>query len=101
MEDNSTQPQNPQQQTIIIEREPQQKNGLGLAGFILALVGVFLDWIPVIGWLLWLLGAIFSIIGLFRQPRGFAIAGTVLSFLGFIVLLFVLGVFAAAVGLSL
>ena len=101
MEDNTTQAQTPQQQTIIIEREPQQKNGLGLAGFILALVGLFLDWIPVLGWLIWLLGAIFSIIGLFKQPRGFAIAGTIISFLGFIILLLVLGVFAAAVGLSL
>ena len=74
MEDNTT--QNPQPQTIIIEREPQQKNGLGLAGFILSLLGLFLDWIPVLGWLIWLLGAIFSIIGLFKEPRGFAIAGT-------------------------
>lgn len=98
---NSNPNPNPQPQTIIIEREPEQKNGLGLAGFILALIGLFLDWIPVLGWLIWLLGAIFSIIGLFKQPRGFAIAGTILSFLGFIILLLVLGVFAAVAGLSL
>lgn len=99
MEENTTQTQNPQQQTIIIEREPQQKNGLGLAGFILALIALFLDWIPLIGWVLWLLGAIFSIIGLFKQPRGFAIAGFVISFFGLIILLVVLGVFAAALAL--
>ena len=101
MEETTTPNPNPQPQTIIIEREPEQKNGLGLAGFILALIGLFLDWIPVLGWLIWLLGAIFSIIGLFKQPRGFAIAGTILSFLGFIILLLVLGVFAAVAGLSL
>lgn len=99
MEEKTTQTQNPQQQTIIIEREPQQKNGLGLAGFILALIALFLDWIPLIGWVLWLLGAIFSIIGLFKQPRGFAIAGFVISFFGLIILLVVLGVFAAALAL--
>lgn len=99
MEENTTQTQNPQQQTIIIEREPQQKNGLGLAGFILALIALFLDWIPLIGWVLWLLGAIFSIIGLFKQPRGFAIAGFVISFFGLIILLVVLGVFASALAL--
>lgn len=96
MEENTTRTQNPQQQTIIIEREPQQKNGLGLAGFILALIALFLDWIPLIGWLLWFLGAIFSIIGLFKKPRGFAIAGFVISFFGLIALLVALGVLAAA-----
>ena len=73
MEENTSQPQ-----TIIIERTADEKNGLGLAGFILAIVALFLDWVPFIGWLLWLLGAIFSIIGLFKRPRGFAIAGFVI-----------------------
>lgn len=99
MEENTPQTQNPQPQTIIIEREPQQKNGLGLAGFILALVALFLDWIPVFGWLLWLLGAVFSTIGLFKQPRGFAIAGFIISFFGLIILLIALGVLAAALTL--
>ena len=39
-----------------------QKNGLGTAGFVLALIGIFLGWIPVLGWLVWFLGVIFSII---------------------------------------
>lgn len=91
MEENTSQPQ-----TIIIERAADEKNGLGLAGFILAIVALFLDWVPFIGWLLWLLGAIFSIIGLFKRPRGFAIAGFVISFFGFIILLIALGVLAAA-----
>ena len=54
-------------------------NGMGTAGFVLSLVGVFLGWIPLIGWLIWLLGAIFSFIGLFRAPRGLAVAGTIIS----------------------
>lgn len=95
MEDST--PQTPQTQTVIVEREPEQKNGLGLAGFILALIALFLDWLPIIGWILWLLGAIFSTIGLFKKPRGFAIAGFVISFFGLILLLLALGVLAALV----
>ncbi|MBR4213650.1 MAG: hypothetical protein IKR82_06845 [Bacteroidales bacterium] len=95
MEDST--PQTPQTQTVIVEREAEQKNGLGLAGFILALIALFLDWLPIIGWILWLLGAIFSTIGLFKKPRGFAIAGFVISFFGLILLLLALGVLAALV----
>lgn len=98
MEDSTPNTPTPQPQTIIIEKE-SQKNGLGLAGFILALIALFLDWIPVIGWLLWLLGAIFSSIGLFKKPRGFAIVGFIISFFGLIILLIALGVLFAAAAL--
>ena len=39
---------------------------------------------------MWLLGLIFSIIGLNRQPRGLAIAGLVISLLGIAVILAVI-----------
>lgn len=74
----------------------QERNPLGTAGFILALIQLFLSWIPFIGWVLWVLGAIFSVVGLFRRPKGLAIAGTVISFIGLILIIF-LGV----VGLAL
>ena len=64
-----------------------QKNGLGTAGFVLALIGVFTSWVPALGWIVWLLGAILSVVGIFRVPRGLAIAGTVLSFIDLILLL--------------
>ena len=65
----------------------------------LALLALFLGWVPVLGWILWLLGLIFSVVGLFKTPRGFAIAGLVISLLGLILLLVVfagLGLAAAA-----
>ena len=85
-------------QTIIINHEaPKKSNGLGTAGFVLALLGLILCWIPVLDWILWLLGLIFSIIGVFRQPKGLAIAGLVISCLGLIILIVVLGAIGAAV----
>lgn len=54
---------------------PAQGNGLGVTGFVLALLGIFLFWVPFLGWLLWVLGLIFSAIGVFKTPRGLAIAG--------------------------
>ncbi len=81
---------------IIIEQQPQKKNRIGLAGFILALIALFTDWIPVIGWMVWVLGALFSIIGLFKKPRGFAIAGFIISFIGLILLVAVIGAIGMA-----
>ncbi len=66
-------------------------NGLGTAGFVLALIALFLGWIPVLGWILWLLGVIFSLIGVFRTPRGLSIAGLIISFIGVIALLCIFG----------
>ncbi|MFC2089714.1 hypothetical protein ACFLT1_02975 [Bacteroidota bacterium] len=67
----------------------KQKNGLGVAGFILALVALFLGWIPIVGWILWVLGLVFSAIAVFKKPRGFAIAGLAISLIGVILLLVV------------
>ncbi|MCR2035407.1 zinc ribbon domain-containing protein [Adlercreutzia mucosicola] len=72
-----------------------QKNGLGTAGFVLALIGVFTSWVPALGWIVWLLGAILSVVGIFRVPRGLAIAGTVLSFIDLILLLAVVSACSA------
>ncbi len=68
-----------------------QKNGIGTAGFVLALIGIFLGWVPILGWIDWFLGAVLSIIGIFRTPRGLAIAGTVLSFIDLILLMTLFG----------
>lgn len=60
--------------TIIIQ--PRRSNGLGTAGFILALIAMLGCWIPVLSWILWALGFLFSFIGIFKSPRGLAIART-------------------------
>ncbi|MBD5225122.1 MAG: EscU/YscU/HrcU family type III secretion system export apparatus switch protein [Bacteroidales bacterium] len=62
----------------------QESNGIGTAGFVLALVSFFGFWLPYVGGLTWLLGLIFSIIGVNRPPRGLAIAGLVISLVGFV-----------------
>ncbi|MDD5779735.1 MAG: hypothetical protein PUD40_01590 [Bacteroidales bacterium] len=80
---------------MIIQNTPHRSNGLGTAGFVLALLGLILCWIPILDWLLWFLGALFSFIGVFKAPRGLAIAGLVISFIAFIVLVILLGVIAA------
>ena len=74
-----------------------KSNGMGVAGFVLALLGVIFIWVPALNWILWLLGLIFSIIGVCRAPRGLAIAGLVLSAIYLIILFVVISaLFAAA-----
>lgn len=54
----------------------------------LALVAALLGWIPVLGWILWIIGLILSFVGvLLKKPRGLAIAGLVISVVDFILLL--------------
>ena len=88
------------QPTFVIQQAPAASNAMGTAGFIIASVTIFLFWIPVLGWILWLLGLIFSGIGVTRKPKGLAIAGLVISLIGLILLIVVLGLFAAAVALD-
>lgn len=91
----SAQPQAPQQVTHVIV-QGKKSNGLGTAGFVCALVSIFLCWIPFVNFILWFLGLIFSFIGMFKSPRGLAIAGFILSILGIIIGL----VLVAALGLA-
>ncbi len=77
-----------------------QKNSMGVAGFVLALVALLTSWIPVLGWIIWLLGLIFSIIGVTRKPKGLAIAGLIISLIGVIILITFVGALGALVGLS-
>lgn len=64
-------------------------NAIGLAGFITSIVGI------VSCGVLSPIGLILSFIGLFKRPRGFAVAGTIIGFigsLGIIIVLLVVGV---------
>lgn len=77
----------------------QKSNGFGTAGFalaILAIVVALFSMIPFaivicapIAFALCLLGAIFSILGLLKRPRGMAVAGIIISVVGFFVTLFI------------
>lgn len=66
-------------QTILVREQRYKSNGLGTAGFITSLLGLLLSWIPVLGWILWLVGALLSLIGVFKSPRRLAITGLILS----------------------
>lgn len=79
------QPQAQQNQTTVIVNGGKS-NGFGTAGFVFALLAFFICWVPVVDIIVWFLGALFSFIGLFKAPRGLAIAGFIISFIGIIIL---------------
>ncbi|SKB70642.1 hypothetical protein SAMN05660776_2602 [Salegentibacter holothuriorum] len=82
-------PENDSQgQTIVVNPRQNNSNGTGTAGFVLALIALFLGWIPLLGWILWLLGLVLSFVGLFNKPNGLAIAGLIISLIGVALLIF-------------
>ncbi len=62
-----------------------RSNGLGVAGFVMAVISIFIGWIPFIGAIPLGLAILFSIIALFRSPRGLAIAGLIVSGIALVV----------------
>jgi hypothetical protein len=81
--------QNPlrENQTIVINPSAA-KNWIGTAGLVLAIITIFLGWVPVSGHILWILGFIFSFAGMFKKPKGLAIAGLVISLIGLILIIY-------------
>lgn len=55
---------------------PPPQNGIGLAGFVVSLVGLFFCGIPAV------FGVLISLIGLTKTPKGFATAGLVIGLVG-------------------
>ena len=88
-------------QTIIINQQEKESksNGLGIAGFALAIIALFVGWVPILGWMVWALGLILSFVGAFKSPKGMAIAGLIISLIGIILLLVVLARIGAALAL--
>lgn len=83
-------------QTVVVNTVVERKgNGPGTAGFVFAILGIVVSWVPVVSWIGWSLGVLFSFIGLFKKPRGLAIAGIVLSFIDVIAILAIAGVLSA------
>lgn len=78
----ATQPQpqpQPQPQRIVYVHRVERKNKIGTAGFVFAMLALFFGAIPVLGWIFWLLGIIFSSVGLGRNPKGLSPAGLIVS----------------------
>lgn len=90
------------QQTVIIQQvePPKRSNGLGVAGFVLALIGLLFCWVPILNIILWILGLVFSFVGLFKKPRGLAIAGMCISCIAIIIMVSLVGLFATAIAAS-
>ena len=82
-------------QTIVVNQQSQNSNGVGTAGFVLALITLFLCWVPILNWILWGLGLILSFVGVFFKPRGLAIAGLVISLIALIIIIAVIATLAA------
>ena len=75
--------------TVIVEGG--RSNSMGIAGFIIALLGLIFCLVPIVNLLLWFLGLVFSFVGLFKAPRGMAIAGFVLSFVIIFIIIATMG----------
>ena len=74
------------------------KNGIGIAGFVLSIIAVFSSTVPVARWIVWILGFIFSIVGMTKKPRGWGVAGFIISIFGLLMVLFLAGVLIALIG---
>ena len=98
----SAQPNAQPVQTIPIIVSPQsapvkRTNGVAIAGFVLGIVSVVFCMVPGLGMILGLVGFILSLVGIKnknggKKVNGFAIAGTILSFIGMMALILSLGI---------
>ncbi len=83
-------------QTIIIKQEVSQKNGIGIAGFVMSITGLILCWVPIIKWLLLVPAFLLSFIGMFKKPSTLAIIGTIISALVIIIIMMIKASFVNA-----
>ena len=58
----------------------------------MSIIGLVLCWVPFADFILWFLGFLFSFIGMFKRPKGVAIAGLVISIVCLVVLIVIFSV---------
>ena len=76
------------QPVVAVPAQPRKSSGMAIAGLIMGIFTLIFCWVPVVSWILGLLGLIFSIIGIAKKnggAKGAAIAGLVLTILGAII----------------
>lgn len=95
------QPLENQTPRIVYVQRKEPKNKIGTAGFVFAMLSLFLGAIPVLGWIFWFLGIIFSSVGLGRKPKGLAPAGLIISIIALFVIIIVSVVFWYSIGEAL
>lgn len=70
----------------------EESNPCGVTGFVLSILSILFCWLPILSGILWLLGLIFSIVGMGKRPKELAVAGLVISLfflvIGLLVLIF-------------
>lgn len=74
----------------------KSKNGFGTAGLVLSILGLALFWVPIVDLILWFLGFLFSFIGMFKRPKGKAIAGLIISVISIVVIIIVYALYGTA-----
>ncbi len=77
-------------------RDVGTSNGAAIAGLTCAIAAILLSWVPPVGFVCWVGGLVFSIVGLKAanrgaSHRGVAIAGIVISLLGTVIVLLIIG----------
>lgn len=77
---------------VVSANQTEQKNVFGLVGMIVAIVALVFSMVPVLGWILWFFGELFSVIGLFKKPRTCAVIGFILSLMGLVLTLLLGGI---------
>ncbi len=86
----------PAQAAALHPQPVRQKNGPGSAGLVLSILGLVLCWVPIANLILWFLGLLFSFIGMFKRPKGKAIAGLVISIVCLVTLIVLFSVLGNA-----
>jgi hypothetical protein len=86
------------QRQVIVQHIERKTNGIGTAGFVIALISAVFFWLPIVSQILWFFGAIFSFIGMFKPSRGLAITGFIISFVNLIVILVIVLAFGLVLG---
>lgn len=78
---------------------PENRNNAGTAGFVLSLLALIFSWTPFVNLVLWLLGLIFSLVGLSKKPKGLAVAGLIISLISILVIILLIGAIGAIIAL--
>ena len=91
-------PVQPSVQPQATAAQPQpvsRKNGISTAGLVLSIIGLALCWLPGVNLILWFLGFLFSFIGIFKRPKGKAIAGLIISAVSIVVIILIYGLYGS------